>query len=295
MFIKKIYGFLLRSIEFLLGIDVAKIFDTLIRDKKWINLRKPETLSEKIAYIELHEQSPLASTCSDKYEVRKYIESKGLGNILVPLAHPAVWSRLEDIDFKNLPASFALKATHGCKMNYLVPDKNVMDIEKCKKEIRRWFATTYGTYSVEPHYRKIPHRVYAEFFLKDADHLIDYKIHCLNGVPRFILAVSDRKANGAKAMQVHLSLYDLNWNPIHELVPSGLETPRETEIPKPKYLSEMIRIAETLSKDFKFVRVDLYELDDKILFGELTFTPAHCIFPYFSDQFNKQMGKLLEL
>lgn len=190
---------------------------------------------------------------------------------------------------------FAIKATHGCKMNYLVPDKSKFDSEKCKKEIQRWMDTTYGTYSMEPHYIEIPHRFYIEKYLEKADQLVDYKFHCLNGEPQFVLTCSDRKSNGNKAMQVTLDLFDMDWKPIPEIVSSGLERPGDGKLPRPENLDEMIRIAKILSEDFKFVRVDLYELEGKVYFGELTFSPAHCVFPYLSDKFDLEMGKLLQI
>ena len=205
------------------------------------------------------------------------------------------YTRFEDIKLNELPDSFVIKATHGCKMNYLVPDKSKFDSEKCKKEIRRWMNTTYGTYSMEPHYIKIPHRFYIEKYLEKAYQLVDYKIHCLNGEPRFVLTCSDRKSNGDKAMQVALDLFDMDWKPISEIVSSGSEHPGNGKVKKPENLDEMIRIAKILSKDFKFVRVDLYELEKKIYFGELTFSPAHCVFPYLSNKFDLEMGKLLQI
>ena len=90
-------------------------------------------------------------------------------------------------------------------------------------------------------------------------------------------------------------MFDIDWEAIGEIVSSGLEHPGNGELPKPENLDEMIRIAKILSKDFKFVRVDLYELERKVYFGELTFSPAHCVFPYLSDKFDLEMGKLLQI
>lgn len=213
---------------------------------------------------------------------------------MVPLVG-GPWNKEEDVDFANLPNSFAIKATHGCKMNYLVPDKSKMNISKCRQEMQRWLATTYGGYSLEPHYLSIPHRIYAEEFLENSNQLIDYKIHCLNGKPEFILVCSDRKANGDAAMQVTLDLFDLKWQHIPELIPSGAEVAGDGSMPKPEKLTEMLEIAERLAKDFKFVRVDLYELNGKIYFGELTFTPGCCVLPYFTKKFDLEMGQKLKL
>lgn len=294
MNIKIVYAQVLGGISAIAGVDAAKKFDANLRFHKKLNLKKPATLSDKVTYIELHEQSPLAPSCTDKYAVRKYVEDKGLGDTLVPMVG-GPWSRVEDVDFNTLPNSFAIKATHGCKMNYLVPDKSKMDIEQCRKEMTRWIATTYGGYSMELHYLTIPHRIYAEKYLENANQLIDYKIHCMNGRPEFILVCSDRKVNGDAAMQVTLDLFDLEWKHIPELIPSGAEVAGDGTMPKPQKLDEMIDIAGKLSEDFKFVRVDLYELDGKVYFGELTFSPGSCVFPYFTHKFDLEMGERLSI
>lgn len=291
---KLIYAKVLNAISAIAGVDNAKIFDTRLRFHKKINLKNPQTLSDKVSYIELHEQSPLASQCTDKYAVRDYVSSKGLEDILVPLIG-GVLSRVEDIDFSILPNCFVIKATHGCKMNYIVPDKTNFDEGKCKKEIRRWLSTTYGTYSMEPHYTTIPHRFYIEEYLFNVDGLIDYKFHCMNGVPYFVLVCSNRIVDGDNKMRATLDVFNREWEPIFELVPSYLEVPGNGEMKRPKNIDKMVEIARILSEDFKFVRVDLYELDDKIYFGELTFTPGCGIFPYFTNRFDAEMGKLLRL
>lgn len=294
MIIKGVYSKLLSLLTIFGGVDNAKKFDTMFRDHKRLNLKNPQTLSEKVSYIELHEQSPLAACCTDKYAVRKYVAHKGLSDILIPI-YGGDYTRFEDINLQELPDSFVIKATHGCKMNYLVPNKSKFDSAQCEKEIHRWMKTTYGTYSVEPHYLTIPHRFYIEKYLENANQLIDYKFHCLNGKPEFVLTCSNRKSNGDRAMQVTLDLFDMTWNPIPEIRSAGLEVPGEGKLPKPANFNEMVRIAKILSEDFKFVRVDLYEIEGKVFFGEMTFSPAHCVFPYFSSEFDKEMGKLLQI
>ena len=293
---KRIYGNVLNAISKLAGgVDSAKKFDTYFRFHRKLDLKNPKTLADKVTYIELHDQSPLASMCTDKYAVREYVKSKGYGDTLVPLAYDGVWNSVDDINFDSLPNSFVIKATHGCKMNYFVTDKDELDIDDCKNTLRKWLDTTYGKYSLEPHYMSIPHRLYAEKYLGDMSGLIDYKIHCLNGIPRFIIALSDRKVDKDKPMQVTLDLFDTSWNSIPETVSSNSEIPGKGDISKPKLLAEMLKMAADLSADFKFVRVDLYELNDQIYFGEMTFSPACCVFPYFSDKFNQKMGEYLKI
>ena len=188
-----------------------------------------------------------------------------------------------------------LKATHGCKMNYLVPDKSLLDMTKCRGEMERWLRTTYGTYSMEPHYKSIPHRIYAEKYLGDMSEMVDYKIHCLNGIPEFVTVMSNRKAESDKAMKVTIDCFDMDWNPLYEVCGFGTEIPGSGNIKKPSRLEEMKEIASRLSEDFKFLRVDLYQIEDKIYFGELTFTPAGCVFAFMTEKFLDEMGKKLTL
>jgi hypothetical protein len=292
MNIKVIYVQLLNMISNVAGIDAAKKFDTKLRFHRNLNLKNPQTLADKVSYIELHEQSELASICTDKWAVREYIEQKELSEILVPVVG-GVWNSVSEVEFDQLPESYVLKATHGCKMNYLVPCKEKLDKEKCVKELQRWLDTTYGIYSMEPHYKKIPHQIYAEQYLGDMNGLIDYKFHCLNGKPQFVLTVSERRTEGDKPMRAIIDLFDMEWNWIPEVVQSNFEKPGKGLVKKPEHLEEMMEIAKTLSEDFKFVRVDLYEWDNKVYFGELTFSPACCVFPYFTEKFNAEMGKVL--
>ncbi len=294
MNVKKIYGWLLSAITKIAGINAAKQFDSKLRFHRKINLKNPESLSDKVSYIELHDQSPLAPMCTDKAEVRKYVVQKGFKDILIPIILEPTDS-IEKIDFKKLPETFILKATHGCRMNYIVKDKNRLDEEECKGVMRKWLQTTYGTYSMEPHYLSIPPRIYAEQYIEDLNGLIDYKFHCLNGKPEFCLVCSGRSDKKGESMGVLLSLFDMEWKFIDEIVDYKNEKRGPSDIPKPKQFDRMKEIAAELSKDFKFVRIDLYEYEGKILFGEMTFSPACCVFPYFSDAFDKAMGKKLVL
>lgn len=288
MNIKAVYGKMLVSMSRVFGVDFAKKFDTRLRFHRTLNLKNPTSLADKVTYIELHDQSPLAPECTDKYAVRQYIEDKGFGNILVPLAG-GPWSSVDEINFHTLPDSFVFKATHGCKMNYLVPDKTKLDKGKCVAEMSKWLKTTYGTYSMEPHYLKIPHRIYAESYLADADKLVDYKFHCMNGVPQFVLVCGDRVIT-EMGNDVSRHIFDMDWNPLTGLID---ETPDKVE--KPEHLEQMIAIAKKLSADFKFVRVDLYDINGRVYFGELTFSPTNGVFSHYSQEFLDEMGERLKI
>ena len=288
MNIKVIYGKMLTGLGKLCGVDCAKKFDTQLRFHRNLNLKNPKSLADKVTYIELHEQSPLATECTDKYAVRQYVEDKGFADILVPLAG-GPWSSVNEIDFQTLPDVFVFKTTHGCKMNYLVPDKTKLDKKKCMAEMSRWLQTTYGTYSMEPHYLKIPHRIYAENYLADADKLIDYKFHCMNGIPQFVLVCGDRVVT-EMGNDVSRHIFDMNWKPL-----VGLTDETSDKIEKPEHLEQMIDIAKKLSADFKFVRVDLYDINGKVYFGELTFSPTNGVFSHYTQEFLDEMGARLKI
>lgn len=292
--LKKIYSCWLKVLVLLFGIDFAKQFDAYLRFRRKLNLKNPKTLADKVTYLFLHKSTPLMSTCTDKWAVREYIASKGLADILIPtLGGP--WTSVKDINFDSLPNEFILKATHGCKMNYFVPDKSKLDIPSCKRTLQKWIDTTYGTYSMEPHYKPIPHRIYAEQLLGQSTEMVDYKFNCLNGKPQFILVGSERDASKGR-MSVKFSLLDTNWKSLNQyLQTSGLEVPNSQQVSRPQHLEQMLSISSLLSADFPFVRVDLYEVKGKIYFGELTFSPFCGVYPILTDDFIEKMGNLLIL
>ncbi len=288
--IKRIYGYWLSLLASLFGIDTAKRFDAYLRFHRKLDLKNPKTLADKVTYLFLHKSTSLMSTCTDKWAVREYIVQKGLADILIPTVG-GPWASVDEVDFNALPNKFILKATHGCKMNYLVPDKTKLDIAKCKQTLQTWLDTTYGTYSVEPHYKTILHRIYAEELLETPNGLTDYKFHCLNGVPQFVLVCSERHQDDKGAMQIKRELFGPQWESYcDEVIPPG----KPTQTP-PTQFKRMLEVARVLAADFSFVRVDLYEVNGKVYFGELTFSPANGVFGHFSEKFIMQMGQRLTI
>jgi hypothetical protein len=292
--VQKTYAIALWSAEAFFGINFAKKMDARLRFGRKLNLRNPQTLADKVSYISLHALPQAAVRCTDKWEARSYVAEKGLENILIPV-HGSVVSSANDLDFSLFPNQFVLKATHGCRMNFICLDKTALDQDSCRKTARQWLSITYGTYSMEPHYRSIPHRLYCESYIGDSGSLVDYKIHCLNGEPSFILACKARASEDGKGSSVAMYLYDTQWNALDVLHNYRGHGPGTGSIPKPKKLDEMLSVARKLSEDFDFVRVDLYETDGKIWFGELTFTPANGVFPSYSLEFLEREGKKLTI
>lgn len=257
-----------------------------IRTKKIPNLKNPKTFNEKTSYLKIYKYSNdnLVINCADKYEVRDFVDNKGLKNLLNELY--GVYDNFDEIDFDILPDKFALKCTHGCAYNIICSDKGKFDIDSARKKVNKWMKEKYGYATTELHYTKIKPRIIIEKYLCDSDGKmpIDYKFYCFNGKAKCILVCSERDNN------LKLSYYDLEWNRLNYEKNSWSS---KKNIEKPKNFDKMIAYAEKLSKDFPFVRVDFYNDNGKIVFGELTFTPACCCAPYYNDFGNIELGNML--
>lgn len=267
-----------------LGIRTAKILDARVRFGRRIDLNQPRTLADKVAWLGLHGDTATQSRLSDKFAVRDYVRERNLGDILVPLVG-GPWVDADDIPFDALATPFILKATHGCEMNLVCTDVGELDHDKTRVAVAKWLKADYGRACLEPHYKLIPHRVYAEELLIQSGGLVDYKIHCFNGEPGFILVCSDRES------ELKLYLFDTEWNALPGLV----QMIGTRAIPAPEKLGEMLEVARALTADFDFARVDLYEVDGRVYFGEMTFSPAAGVFPYFSEEFLLSQGRKLTI
>ena len=282
---KDFYRTLLNFSAKLFGVTFTKKADAKLRFHRKLDLKNPTTLADKLCYLELYVEDPLKTKCSDKYAVREYVAGKGLADILVPLCHD-VCSDVSEIRFDRLPEQFVMKATHGCGMNFICPDKSKVSEEQVLRIAQKWLEEDYARACIEPHYQKIPHRIQFEELLQDEKGIVDYKIHCFHGVPDYILVCTSRESG------IKYYLRTLDWEPL--MVDSHHELGTE-RIPKPEKLDEMIEISKTLSADFDFVRVDLYEINGKVYFGELTFSPETGALPGYNEQFLVEKGKLLDI
>ena len=252
------------------------------------NLKNPQTFNEKTTWLKLcdYNDNDLVSKCADKYAVREYVESKGCGEILNELY--GVYDDFDEIDFDKLPSKFALKCVHGCAYNMIVDDKAKLDLDEARKRVAKWQKEKYGYATTELHYTKIKPRIIVEKYLRGENGKmpLDYKFYCMNGEVKCVLVCSERSD------KLKLSYYDLDWNRLHYEKPSW--SPK-SDIKKPKNLKKMIEYAKKLSGDFPYVRVDLYNDDGKIIFGELTFTPACSCAPYYSEEGDRVLGEMLEM
>lgn len=261
---------------------------------KKIQWEKPQTLNEKIQWLKLYSDTSLWVKCADKFLVREFVEQKGLGDTLVPLY--GVYKSADEIDFSKLPQSFVLKTNNGSGDVIIVRDKNNVDEISIKEQIQKHLNRKFGRFTAEYHYLEIPPRIICEELLIDKSRpkeaLIDYKIWCFNGEPYCIFTVSNRTKQNYQ-----MYLYDLDWNSIGEgnLIYSKYSNKGVKELPRPQKLKEMIEYARILSKDIPQVRVDFYEINGKVFFGEMTFTSTGGYIGYFTHELLLKMGQLVKL
>ena len=234
-----------------------------------LDLENPKSFNEKIQWLKLYDTTSLKTRLADKYMVRDWIKAMIGEQYLVPLL--GVWDSFDDINFSILPDHFVLKCNHGSGMNMVVKDKNRLDLKVAKARFDKWMKDDYTFLNgFEMQYKDIPHKIIAEEYIEQMDsNLLDYKIHVFGGEPRIIQVIGDRDLVNHTGKEAFL---DLNWQP-QDLMYHTYDM--YEEIPeRPENLDEMLRIAKVLGTDFRYVCVDLYDIDGTILFGEMTFTPA---------------------
>ncbi|MFR9503359.1 MAG: ATP-grasp fold amidoligase family protein [Rikenellaceae bacterium] len=256
-----------------------------------LNWENPQSLNEILNYNKIKGDTSLWPTLADKHAVREYVKAKGLESILVEQF--GVWESAKEIDFDTLPQSFILKPTNGCAKFMLVRDKSKLNIATTRDKLGSWLHNRFGFRSVEPHYLKIKPRIIAEKLLLapsedklQADSLIDYKWYCFNGHVTYAFVASNRSQ---KAHSYKMAIYDTEWVEHYHLITKGNK--EIGLVPKPTRLDEMLEICKTLSTGLPFARVDLYEVDGKVYFGEITLTPAAGYSVIQTEEFDHLMGE----
>lgn len=254
-----------------------------------LNTVSPSTFNEKLQWLKLYDRKPEYTVMVDKYKVREYISKKIGEQYLIPLI--GVWDSPDEIDFDSLPKQFAMKCNHNSGLGMCIcTDKSKLDIKKVKKGLARGLKQNYYLTGREWPYKDVPRKIVAEQFLKsDAGGLTDYKIHCFNGVPKFILVCRDRFAKSGLTED----FYTPEWE--HMAVKRPKIPNASVPEPKPQKLDEMLMLAAKLSKDIPFLRVDFYIVEGKIYFSELTFFPASGFEGYDPPEWDKTFGEWLSL
>ena len=276
----------------LLGIVNFKIalqVHYFLKMRKKMNLKNPMDFNEKINWLKLFYDKSNWEVYADKYKVRDFVESKGLGELLIPLH--AVYESANEIDLSKLPEKFVMKTNNASATNIIQNGYNKLDESKIKEQMSKWLMLDFGRDHLEPHYSKMKPVIIVEELIETKDGSLppDYKIFVFGGKAHYIYTIANRD----KQFHVHgQGIFDTEWNFI-----SGKLTKYEIDkdIPKPEKLKEMIHYAEILADDMPFCRVDFYEQNKKVLFGEMTFTPNNGTIQYFNQDFLNELGELLIL
>lgn len=259
---------------------------------KKLNLKNPQTFSEKLQWLKLYDRNPLYTKLVDKYEVRKYIAETIGKEYLIPLI--GVYNNIEEIDWKSLPNQFVLKCTHGSRANIVCSDKSKLDVEDAKNKLKKWIKRNWFWFGREWPYKNVKPRIICEKYIKqeNSTSLIDYKFYCFNGEPVYCQVIKDRDTEET------IDFFDMDWNlmkftRLHK--PNSPFPHSKTEIKKPLNFEVMKKISKILSKNIPFVRIDLYSIDEKIYFGEITFYPFAGFGEFDPPEWNKKLGDLIVL
>ncbi|SDN15964.1 TupA-like ATPgrasp [Acetanaerobacterium elongatum] len=257
---------------------------------KPLHLNPPVTFNEKLQWLKLYNRNPEYTKMVDKYEVRKIVEEKIGAQYLIPLL--GVWNSADEIDFDSLPSQFVLKCTHDSGSVIVCKDKASLDIPAIREKLKKSLRRKYYYFGREWPYKNVPHKVVAEQFILDGKGLAtltDYKFYCFNGVVDSVMLCLDRDTGDTK-----FYFFDENWN-LRRYNLRGKAAPEGFTLPKPKGMDRMFEIARILSKGIPYVRVDLYNCDGDIFFGELTLFPQSGFDPNYLLETDKYFGQLIKL
>lgn len=230
-----------------------------------LDLENPITYSEKLQWLKLFDRNPKYTKLVDKYEVKKIIAEMIGDEYIIPTI--GVWDKFDEIDFTKLPQQFVLKCTHDSGGLVICKDKNEFNIKKAKKKIEKCLKNDYYMQNREWPYKNVKPRIIAEEYMVDESgyELKDYKIFCFNGEAKAMFIASDR-SNPKE--ETKFDFYDMNFN--HLPFENGHPNSKK-EIKKPESLELMTKLAETLSIELPQARIDFYDINGKVYFGEITF------------------------
>lgn len=254
-----------------------------------LDLNNPKTFNEKLQWLKLHDHNEKYSRMVDKVEAKKYVSQLIGEKYIIPTI--AVWNKAEDIDFDILPDQFVLKCTHNSGMGLCIcNDKNQLDKKKVLNSLNKGLKQNYYLAGREWPYKNIKPRIIAEKYLEDySGDLVDYKFFCFDGNVNCVMVCTERATGEPK-----FYFFDQQWN-LLRLNKRGKEAPEGFTLPKPDNMDEMFNIASILSKGLLFVRVDLYDCNGSIYFGELTFYPDSGFDPNLLSETDRYFGDLIKL
>lgn len=256
---------------------------------KRLNLKKPLGFNEKLQWLKLYDRKPEHTLMVDKLKVKDYVADLIGEEYIIPTL--GVWENAKDVDFNSLPDKFVMKCNHNSGQGlYICKNKSEMNEAEVRSNLQKALETDYFIRFREWPYKDVERRIIAEKFIEDKSSvdgdLKDYKFMCFNGKVHCSFVCSERKTD------LKVSFFDRDWMPM----PFERHYPRSNKpIPKPVHYEEMIRLAESLSQGIPFVRVDFYDVEDKIYFGELTFFPGSGFEEFTPEIWDERLGSLINI
>lgn len=253
------------------------------KNGKEINWLHPKTYTEKVSFSKLYCFSKLKSDLTDKYKVRNWIKNKIGETYLIPLL--GVYNSFDEIDFSLLPNEFVIKCNHDSGSITIINNKENINIKELKAKYDYYIKRNFASYGYEMHYNEIIPKIIIEKHM--GDNINDYKFLCFNGKPYYCWVDLDRFINHKR------NFYDLKWNlqPFNQAKYGNTNQPLKC----PKRFNEMVEVAEKLSKGFDQVRIDLYDIDERIYFGEMTFTNGNGMQEITPEEWDIKLGSLWNL
>lgn len=258
----------------------------------WPNLKNPQTFCEKLNWLKLYNRKAEYTQIVDKLAVKDYVANKIGAKYVIPTL--GVWDKPENIDWDILPSQFVLKTTHGGGNSGVVICRNRESFNRLSAVKKLNMSLKQDIYKKlkEWPYKNVPRRIIAEKFIEDENSpgdLPDYKFYCFNGEPNYCQVIRDRRTKET------IDFYDMQWNHqefvgLNPIAQNGI-----IPVEQPKHLDEMERICRILSKKIPFSRIDLYVIDEKVYFGEITLFPASGLGIFTPNRWNEILGEMINL
>lgn len=256
---------------------------------KWLDLENPQTFNEKLQWLKLYDRRPEYTMMVDKYAVKAYVAQQIGREYIIPTL--GVWDRFEDIDFDTLPERFVLKCTHDSGGLVICRDKASLDLQMAREKLEKSLKRNFYFHGREWPYKNVKPRIIAETYMEDSHtgELRDYKFLCFDGEAKTLYVATERQTTGE---ETKFDFFDMDYRHL----PFCNGHPNAHCLPeKPKCFDEMRRLAEKLSKGIPHVRVDFYEVDGKVYFGELTFFHMSGFAPFDPAEWDVTFGSWITL
>lgn len=256
---------------------------------KRLNLDCPQTYNEKLQWMKLYCRNPIYTKMVDKYEVKDYVATLVGDEYVVPTL--GVWNSFDDIDFDELPNQFVLKCTHDSGGVIICRNKEALDLNAARNKIEKCLKRNYFWPGREWPYKNVKPCILAEPYLEDAstEELRDYKFFCFDGEPKALFVATDRQTPGE---EVKFDFFDMEYN--HIDVKNGHQNAKVWP-QKPQQFALMKELAKKISKDIPHVRVDFYEVNNKVYFGEMTFFHFSGMVPFEPEEWDYTFGEWIKV